>query len=89
MAAAPVFSCHVLAVLGEHPDQIQTAHREPGIAPDRRAREAGIRAVGVAGEHDVPVMVGEEELLAVLPRDPPDRREPRRLLIQMRPAWRG
>ena len=49
-----------------------------------KALEAGIRAVGVA-EDDVPVVVGEEELLAVLPRDPPDRREPRRLLVEMRP----
>jgi hypothetical protein len=35
------------------------------------------------------VVVGEEELLAVLPRDPPDRREPRRLRIEMRPHGGG
>ena len=77
------------AALGEHPDQIEIVDREPGIAPDRRAREAGIRPVGVAAEHDVPVVIGEEELLAVLPRDPPDRREPRRLLVEMRPHGGG
>ena len=51
------------AALGEHPDQVEVVDREPGIAPDRRALEAGIRAVGVAAEHDVPVVIGEEELL--------------------------
>jgi hypothetical protein len=33
------------AALGEHPDQIEVINREPGIAPDRRALEAGIRPV--------------------------------------------
>ena len=56
----------------------------PAQAPDRRAREAGIRPVGVAIKDDVPVMIGEEELHAVLPRDPPDRREARGLLVEMR-----
>jgi hypothetical protein len=73
------------AALGEHPDQIQIVDREPGIAPDRRAREPGICAVDLAAEDDVAVMVGEEELLAVLPHDPPDRCESRRLRIEMRP----
>ena len=77
------------AALGEHPDQIEVVDREPGIAPDRRALEAGIRPVGLAAEDDVPVVVGEEELRAVLPRDPPDRREPRRLLVEMRPHGGG
>jgi hypothetical protein len=40
-------------------------------------------------EHDVAVVIGEEELLAVLPRDPPDRREPRGLLVEMRPHGGG
>jgi Transketolase, thiamine diphosphate binding domain len=73
------------AALGEHPHEIEVVDREPGIAPDRRAREAGIGAVGVAAEDDVPVVIGEEEFLAVLARDPPDRRELRRLLVEMRP----
>ena len=51
------------AALGEHPDQVEVVDREPGIAPDRRALEAGIGAVDLAAEHDVPVVVGEEELL--------------------------
>ena len=51
------------AALGEHPDQVEVVDREPGIAPDRRALEAGIRAVDLAAEDDVPVVVGEEELL--------------------------
>ena len=33
------------AALGEHPDQVEVVDREPGIAPDRRALEAGIRPV--------------------------------------------
>ena len=33
------------AALGEHPDQVEVVDREPGIAPDRGAREAGIRTV--------------------------------------------
>jgi hypothetical protein len=77
------------AALGEHPDHVQVVDREPGIAPDRGAREAGIRPVDLTAEHDVPVVVREEELLAVLPRDPPDRREPRRLPIEMRPHGGG
>jgi hypothetical protein len=74
---------------GEHPDQIEVVDREPGIAPDRRALEAGIRPVGIAREDDVAVVVGEEELGAVLPCDPPDRCKPRRLRIQMRPHGGG
>jgi hypothetical protein len=73
------------AALGEHPDQVEIVDREPGIAPDRRALEPGIGAVGVAPEDDVAVVVGEEELRAVLARDPPDRRKARRLRIEMRP----
>jgi hypothetical protein len=73
------------ATLGEHPDQVEIVDREPGIAPDRRALEAGVCPVGVAAEDDVAVVIGEEEPLAVLARDPPDRREPRRLRIEMRP----
>jgi hypothetical protein len=73
------------ATLGKHADQIEIVDREAGIAPDRRTREAGIRPVGLADEHDVAVMIGEEELRAVLPRDPPDRREPRRLRVEIRP----
>jgi hypothetical protein len=42
--------------LGGHPDQIQIVDREPGIAPDRGALEAGIRPVDLAAEHDVPVV---------------------------------
>jgi hypothetical protein len=75
--------------LGEHPDQVEVVDREPGIAPDRRALEAGIRPVDLTAEHDVPIMAGEKELLAVFPRDPPDRREPRRLLVEMRPHGGG
>jgi hypothetical protein len=78
-----------MATLGKHADQVEVVDREPGIAPDRRAREPSIRPVGVAAKDDVPVMVGEEELRAVLPRDPPDRREPRRLRIDMRPHGGG
>ena len=77
------------ATLGEHPDQVEIVDREPGIAPDRRALEAGIRTVDVAPEDDVTVVVGEEELLAVLPRDPPDRRELGRLLVEVRPHGGG
>jgi hypothetical protein len=73
------------AALGEHPHQVEVVDREPGIAPDRGAREARIRAVDVATEVDVPVVVGEEELCAVLPRDPPDRGKARRLIIEVRP----
>jgi hypothetical protein len=42
------------AALGEHPDQVEVVDREPGIAPDRRTLETGIRAVSVAAEDDVP-----------------------------------
>jgi hypothetical protein len=77
------------AALGEHPHEIQVVDREPGIAPDRRALEAGIRAVDLTPEPDVPVVVGEEELCAVLARDPPDRREPACLRIEMRPHGGG
>jgi hypothetical protein len=77
------------AALGEHPDQIQIVDREPGIAPDRRALEPGIRSVCIAAEDDVPVVIGEEELLAVGTRDPPDRREPGGRPIEMRPHGRG
>jgi hypothetical protein len=76
---------HHDAALGEHADQIEVVDREPGIAPDRGAREPGIRPVGVAIEDDVPVVVGEEELLAVLALDAPDRHELRRLLVEMHP----
>jgi hypothetical protein len=69
--------------------RVEVVDREPGIAPDRRALEAGIRPVCIAAEHDVPVVVGEEELRAVLPRDPPDRREPCCLSIEMRPHGGG
>ena len=51
------------AALGEHPDQVEVVDREPGIASDRRPLEAGIRPVDLAAEDDVPVVVGEEELL--------------------------
>jgi hypothetical protein len=71
--------------LGEHPDQVEVVDGKARVAPDRGAREARVRPVGVAGEDDVPVVVGEEECLPVRPRDPPDGREPRRLLIEMRP----
>jgi hypothetical protein len=77
------------AALGEHPDEIQIVDREPGIAPDRRALEAGIRPVGIAAEHDVLVVVGEAEHLAVRACDPPDRREPRCVPIEMRPHGGG
>jgi hypothetical protein len=77
------------AALGEHPDQIEVVDRKPGIAPDRRAREAGIRPVDLPTELDVAVVIGEEELRPVLARDPPDRGEPRRLRIQMRPHGGG
>src|SRR5918996_1279038 len=77
------------AALGEHPHEVEIVDREPGIAPDRGTREAGIRPVGIAAEDDVPVVVGEEEFLAVLPRDPPDRREPGRLRIEVRPHGGG
>jgi hypothetical protein len=70
--------------LGEHPHQVEVVDREPGIAPDRRPLEAGVRPVGIVAEDDIPVMIGEEELLAVPARDPPDRREPRRLLVKVR-----
>jgi hypothetical protein len=76
------------AALGEHPQQVEVVDREPCIASDCGALETGVRAVGVAAEHDVSVVVGEKELLAVLPRDPPDRRELRGLLVEMRPhGW--
>jgi hypothetical protein len=75
--------------LGEHPHQVEVVDREPGIAPDRRTLEAGIRPVDLATEDDVAVVIGEEELRAVLPRDPPDRREPRRLLVEMCPHGGG
>src|ERR671918_2184447 len=70
-------------------DQVEIVDREPGIAPDRRALEAGIGAVGVALEDDVRVVIGEEELRTVLARDPPDRRKARRLRIEMRPHGGG
>jgi hypothetical protein len=70
-------------------DQVEIVDREPGIAPDRRTLEAGIRPVGIAAEHDVPVVIGKEELRAVLPRDPPDRREPRGVPVEMRPHGGG
>jgi hypothetical protein len=44
------------AALGEHLDQVEVVDREPGIAADRRALEAGIRAVGIAVEDDVAVV---------------------------------
>jgi hypothetical protein len=74
--------------LGEHADQVEVVDREPGIAPDRRAREAGIGPVDLAPEDDVTVVIGEEELLAVLARDPPERRKARRLRVEMRPHGR-
>jgi hypothetical protein len=42
------------AALGEHACQVEVVDRESGIAPNGRVREAGINAVGVAGEQDVP-----------------------------------
>src|SRR5918996_4859782 len=77
------------AALGEHPDQVEIVDRKPGIAPDRGALEAGIGAVDLAAEDDVPVVIGEEELRAVLASDPPDSGEMRRLCIEMRPHGGG
>jgi hypothetical protein len=57
--------------------RVEVVDHEPGIAPDRRVLEPGIGAVDFAAEDDVPVVIGEEELLAVLlrvPRAAPPRR---------------
>src|SRR5690606_4193251 len=55
----------------EHALDIEIVDAEARIVGDRRARVARARLVDVALEDEVAVMVGEEELLAVNPRDSP------------------